>query len=211
MLKADTIQKELKLISEAVADLPNTTPFSVPDHYFDGLTSRILQKVGQFNAEEERDPILSPLLQSLTKENPYQVPAGYFHQLPRELTREKTTPVVQIFAWKKIIGYAAAACLTGILFLAFFFEKDAATPTLPVAQKTDWESQPLSTESIQTYLMESDQLQPVETTDPEVSSGNNLLVDLTPTMISEILKEIPENDISSYMAQTGGNEMVSLN
>ncbi|MEY3945702.1 MAG: hypothetical protein RJB03_408 [Bacteroidota bacterium] len=211
MLKADTIQKELKLISEAVADLPNTTPFSVPDHYFDGLTSRILQNIGQMDAEEEKDTILSTLLQSLQKENPYQVPAAYFQQLSMELNREKSTPVVQIFAWKKIIGFAAAACLAGILFLAFFFEKDAATPTLPVAQKTDWESQPLSTESIQTYLMESDQLQPAEITDPEVSSGNNLLVDLTPTMISEILKEIPENDISSYMAQTGGNEMVTIN
>jgi hypothetical protein len=211
MLEADTIQKELKLISEAVADLPNTTPFSVPDHYFDGLTSRILQNIGQMDAEEEKDTILSTLLQSLQKENPYQVPAAYFQQLSMELNREKSTPVVPIFAWKKIIGFAAAACLAGILFLAFFFEKDAATPTLPVAQKTDWESQPLSTESIQTYLMESDQLQPAEITDPEVSSGNNLLVDLTPTMISEILKEIPENDISSYMAQTGGNEMVTIN
>lgn len=211
MLKTNNIGEELTLISPAVADLPNTTPFAVPDHYFEGLTTRILHRVGLFDNEKEKDPILSPLLESLKKENPYQVPANYFQKLSTELNLEKTAPVVQIFAWRKIMVYAAAACLAGIMFLAFYFEKDAANSELPLAQKTNWETQPLSTESIQTYLTESDQLQPVEIPGSELSSENNLLVDMNPTIISEILKEIPENDISSYMAQTGGNEMVSLN
>jgi hypothetical protein len=211
MLKSKNIQEELKLISPAVADLPNTTPFTVHDQYFEGLTTRILQKVALPYNEEEKDPILSPLLESLKKENPYQLPKDYFQKLSIELNKEKTIPVVQIFAWKKIIGYAVAACLAGIVFLAFFFEKNVAKNELSIAPKTNWEPQPLSMESIQNYLIEADQFQPVEPMGTEISPESNLLVEMTPAVISEILKEIPENDISFYMLHSGGNEMESLN
>jgi hypothetical protein len=60
MLKTNNIQEELKLISPAVANLPNNTPFAVPETYFENLSFRILKKV--MNTPVSEDTPLSPLL-----------------------------------------------------------------------------------------------------------------------------------------------------
>ena len=211
MLKIQTIQEELNLISPAVADLPNTHPFTVPDAYFHQLTERILQKAGITRSENEADPTLSPLLASLKGENPYSVPADYFRELTVPVPRQETK-IIRIQTWKTWSAYAAAACMLGIMGLWMIFSNGNNAPAETMAMKENTlGEQTVSMETIQSYLIEVDAGQAAEPVSGEIGSEQNLLVELNPEIISAILKEIPENDISSYMDQTGDNEMLLLN
>lgn len=210
MVNKTHIQKELSLISPAVADLSNTTPLTVPEGYFDQLTARILKNVLQKTENEEIEADLSPLLQSLRHQNPYSIPTEYFRNFEVDLPAE-STKLITMYSWKKWVGYAAAACIAGLI-IAFMFGGSHRNAVEDLAlDKITIENQTLSTESIQTYLHEADQFTDGGFPGTDFTSGSDLLVDMTPQVISEMLKEIPENDISSFIKQTEGNEMVILN
>lgn len=211
MLKTQTIQEELNLISTTVANLPNTHPFDVPHDYFHQLSARILHNAGISGSAVDADPDLSPLLASLKELNPYSVPVDYFREL--KVTPQKPdTKIVRIQPWKTWTAYAAAACLAGIMVIGGVFNNGTgkAPETMALKENTLAE-QAVSTETIQSYLNEADAGQATETMNNETGSENNLLVELNTEIIATILKEIPENDISFYMAQTGDHEMLLLN
>jgi len=204
------IQEEIELISPAVADLSNTTPFTVPDGYFLYLSDRIMKKVSQSIEKEQIEPKISPLLQSLKKENPYTVPNEYFNQLEVKVP-VKTQKVVSMLMWKKWRRYAAAACIFGLIAGVLYFNNGKDHVSDVAAEKMTIENETLSVESIQTYLVEVDHLADVIDSETDVASGSNLMADMSPLLISEMLKEIPEKDISSYIDQTEGNEMATMN
>lgn len=208
MLKTNNIQEELNLISPAVANLPNYTPFDVPESYFDNLSFNILKKVK--NSAESEDPTLSPLLQSLKNDNPFSVPQGYFREFKIDVPTEKTT-LVHLYSWKKWVRYAAAASIIGLVWTFLYSNYEAGAVEGLVSKNTTITNQLISTESIQTYLNEAEELQNTDVSNQEISADNNLLVEISPKLITEILKEIPENDISFFIEQSGGNEMVTLN
>jgi len=211
MSKTNHIQAELQLISPAVADLSNTTPFALPEGYFEQFPIKILQKISQNTDNEEVITSLSPLLQSLQRQNPFEVPDNYFSGFQFKLPTEDHK-VVSMFAWKKWAGYAAAACFLGIILVNLYYFNGSSTADGNLAkQNATMEEQLLTTESMQTYLNEVDHMTDLGLTSNDVTAGSNLLVDMTPQLISEILKEIPENDISSFISQTEGSETEMLN
>ena len=210
MLKENNISEELKQISPAVANLPNTTPFSVPQGYFEQLTSRILENVHALEIRAEQEPELSPLLASLKQENPFQLPDNYFKEF-RIQKPEADQPAAKIFTWQKIISYSVAASIAGLMAWQLFFIETEPADQFITLQKTEAQHQSLSTESIQTFLNEAEKIDGVTAPTIDIVSDDNLLVEMTPMVVSEMLKEIPENDISSYMVQAGANEMLSLN
>jgi hypothetical protein len=57
-----------------------TTPYVVPVGYFDGLAAQIINRVKALEAENALDEItiLSPVISNISRQMPYQVPAGYF-------------------------------------------------------------------------------------------------------------------------------------
>lgn len=212
MLKKNHIQAELQLISPAVADLPNTTPFGVPFQYFDQLPNRILQKISEQADHEESKSELSPLLQSLRSENPFHVPERYFRQFEFNAPVEDQK-VISMYPRKKWISYAIAACLIGVigslLYFGYFADIEKIERSNVASLSID--GQQFTTESIQTYLSEVEHTTDMSIPVTELPSESNLLVEMTPQIISEILKEIPENDISSFISQTEGGEMNLLN
>ena len=210
MLKNNHIQAELQLISPAVADLSNTTPFAVPEGYFEQFHSKIQHKISQQSENEEIKIELSPLLQSLQRQNPFEVPGNYFRSFEFN-TPTENHEVVRMFTWKRWTSYAAAACLIGIMVSLFYFNGSNPSDGDLVKQNPSVDSQQVSTEGMQTYLNEVDLLTESINYNTELTSESNLLVELTPQIISEILKEIPENDISSYISQTEGSEIGMLN
>lgn len=70
MENRNIISKELREISQLVADINRQAPYSVPAGYFEGLADRLLQLARAAN---------TPVLPQTT--NPYQVPQGYFEGL----------------------------------------------------------------------------------------------------------------------------------
>lgn len=75
-----TIQEELKALNSELPPNSDGTLFNVPDHYFEGLASSVLEKIKTsetLNASAEIAG-LSPLLATISQQNPYTVPENYF-------------------------------------------------------------------------------------------------------------------------------------
>ena len=206
-----SIQQELSSISQHVANLQNNTPFLMPNGYMESFHGRLMDRLMDESSHSESAEI-SPLLRSLQDQNPYAIPEGYFNTLKVAISKPQA-PVVKVFTMGIFARYAAAACLIGILATVFLIGSKKDGISTAVA-KTDIEipAAQVSPDAISSYLEEMDNLSFDEDAENEVfSSKSNLLVDINSSTIKEILQEIPDNEISLYMAQNDFGDVRSLN
>jgi len=211
MPSLDNISSELASLSQYVAQLPKSTPFSLPQDYFDRFPTRLMETILNEGAEQDLTE-LSPLLKSLKHENPYTIPEDYFNNLKVEIPG-KQAPVIGMKRVGSWVKYAAAACLLGIIATVFFVSKTENGNQLAILPKeAETFQQKISPDAIAIYLEEMDNLSVAETNENEqVDTASNLLVDMSRETIKEILQEIPDKDISLYMNQDGLGDVHSLN
>jgi len=109
---------ELALLSPVLSRLDRKSPFSAPEGYFSDLSDNVVsgvQAIEFVNVELEN---LSPLMAGLKDINVFQAPNGYFEQLPDKVldrVRKQPARVVSISFRKRVMRYAAAAVLVGIM------------------------------------------------------------------------------------------------
>jgi len=87
MTQRDIILQELKELESTLANLPFQNIYTVPTGYFEGLASKILNRIKDFeatNASEELS-FLSSTLTNVSKEMPFVVPSGYFEGLNKKV------------------------------------------------------------------------------------------------------------------------------
>lgn len=85
----NTILNELKDIGSALGNYTPQNIYTVPNGYFEGLPTQILNRIKALeaiNAKEELE-YLSPLLSDISKDMPYSVPAGFFQNLSDDMMR----------------------------------------------------------------------------------------------------------------------------
>ena len=117
--------EELGYLSPMLGNISKKMPYTVPAGYFEGIAEKALQTVHNNNhvkSAKEELATLSTLLSGLNKKMPYAVPQGYFENLAKEINTEETRPAAKIISItsRKWFRYAAAAAITGIIFLAGF-------------------------------------------------------------------------------------------
>ncbi len=117
--------EELGYLSPMLGNISKQMPYNVPTGYFEEIAEKALQTVHTNNhlqSAKEELATLSPLLSGLNKKMPYAVPQGYFENLAKKINTEEIRPVAKILAItsRKWFRYAAAAAITGIIFLAGF-------------------------------------------------------------------------------------------
>ena len=99
-----TIQEELKALDSSLPGGIGFPAFSVPDGYFDGLSSAVMQKIRNKDMDSARDELagLSPLLAGIPKTTPFSVPEGYFHSNMESLKAisSEAVPAVLQYAGK---------------------------------------------------------------------------------------------------------------
>lgn len=185
------ISSEIKSISSVVAGLPKSHPFQVPESYFNQFSDKLLHQISAQETEKEE---LSALLQSLRKENPFSTPADYLSQFKVEIPTTETK-VVRLFNTKTVLKYAAAAAVIGIIatFASLFLNNE---PINAIAQSTD--ETKISSDAFALYLSETEDLNESEI-DASIEDTQSLLVQMDAGLVSEMLKEIPENEISTYL------------
>lgn len=182
---------ELTSISPFVADLPKTTPFEAPKNYFQDFSSRILEQIQLQSIENDG---LSPFMQSLKKENPFSVPADYMNQFNVDSSLKKAK-IVPLFSLKAVLKYAAAASIIGIIatFATLFFSN---TDKSTIAKSNG--NALISTDAFALYLSEVEMIEGEEV-ETVVEDSQSLLVQMDAKVISELLTEIPETEISNYI------------
>ncbi len=148
-MEAVNAVEELGYLSPMLGNISKEMPYAVPAGYFEEIAEKALQTVHTNNhvqSAKEELATLSTLLSGLNKKMPYAVPQGYFETLSTGLpaspveavaealgshiqqnlvkneTRKETRPVAKIISItsRKWFRYAAAAAITGIIFLAGF-------------------------------------------------------------------------------------------
>jgi hypothetical protein len=106
-------------------------PFGIPAGYFDSLTENILKKAKnsstQSEVAEELDEI-APLLNTLSKQPVFSVPAGYFDNFKVFAPKEQKPGILKFIGnGNKLAKYAAAAVIAGIVTTgSFLFIKNEA-------------------------------------------------------------------------------------
>lgn len=82
MAQKDNILQELRELNSSIAKIGNQPVFAVPEGYFDNLAAEVLKRIKASEAEET----LPAIFNQLPKNNPYQVPAGYFESLENRVS-----------------------------------------------------------------------------------------------------------------------------
>jgi hypothetical protein len=200
----NNIMLELSSISQPVADMPNNNPFIVPEAYFSTLPAKLLSRIEQ---ENTRFQPLSPLLESLKKENPFVVPENYISSFKVSIP-QKEGLVVPFFSIKNMLKYAAAAAIVGIIatFAVLLNKTEDKTALAFTADQSA-----ISEDAFALYLSESELVENEQSLTIEIEQSESFLVNLNPKLISEILTEIPENDISTYMSLIDFEDLNSMN
>ena len=192
MKEQQEILLELTSISPFVADLPKNTPIEAQEDYFQKFSSRIMERIKVQNIDNEE---LSPFMQSLKKENPFSVPEGYLSQFNVDIAPKKAK-VVPLFGLKAVLKYAAAASVIGIIatFATLFFSNTDKSTIGKLNGNTM-----ISTDAFALYLSEADMIEEDDELETVMADSQSLLVQMDAKVISELLTEIPETEISNYL------------
>lgn len=141
------IERELKEISPAVAEIGNKNVFRTPAGFFGDLPYKILDRIHEQDSDtvipaNEEINQLSPLLAGIKNQSALSVPPGFFDQLPQTVSVKiaaeiSSTPVISInsISKRRRALFAAAAAITGITMIGslwFLFNNNRVSA--PVAQ-----------------------------------------------------------------------------
>jgi hypothetical protein len=116
---------ELQTLSPLLSGLSKKMPFQAPEGYFSQLSGNL---VGSLQPDD-----VSPLLDSLRTRHAYSVPQGYFETLPAailsKVQEKRPARVVSMTFGRKVLRYAAAAIITGVMAIGgwMYFGKDTST------------------------------------------------------------------------------------
>ncbi|GAC1449416.1 MAG: hypothetical protein NVSMB7_11460 [Chitinophagaceae bacterium] len=129
-------KEELELISPLLGQIGKKTPFTSPEGYFTDFSDNIMAGVKAIEFVNEELENLSPTMIDLKNRHVYEVPEGYFDATVSAIlhkVKQQPAKVIAIGFRKKIMRYAAAAVVTGIIVLAgyLYSGKKSVTGSVP--------------------------------------------------------------------------------
>lgn len=130
---AEKIRLE-EILAQAAAPV-----YEVPDGYFTVFPGEILSRIQTNHAVRTELDEVAPLLNTIDKETPYQIPEKYFAQADfAHLGRyqQPQAKVVSLRLARRWMQYAAAALVTGVLVTGAFLYTDNPANIEEAAYKT---------------------------------------------------------------------------
>ncbi len=123
--EAGNAKEELELLSPLLGQIGKKTPFTSPEGYFTDFSENMMAGVKAIEFVNEELENLSPLMIELKSKQVYEVPQGYFDTtaaiILNKIKQQPPAKVISIGFGKKIMRYAAAAVITGIVVLSGYF------------------------------------------------------------------------------------------
>ncbi len=113
-----------KMKSQTMFDGVKAILYTTPNGYFTDLAENIMAKIKIENSSSNESfnelESIAPTLNSISKENVYHLPIGYFEGLKTGIPNNQKVKIVSFSKWRKVVSYAAAAVLSGILVTGAF-------------------------------------------------------------------------------------------
>lgn len=122
-LEAANAADELSYLSPLLNNISRQMPYAIPAGYFEHLNKNIQHAVtSTYQTAQQETERIAPLLAGLKKENPYSLPKGYFENLASDIAAKeiRTEANVISITSRNWLRYAAAAVITGLIFMAGF-------------------------------------------------------------------------------------------
>lgn len=208
--------EELESLSPLLNNLEKKTPFTVPEGYFEDLTSNTVAGIKAIDFVNENIENLSPLMQELRNLNPYPVPTGYFENLPetmleKVLVKQPARSVSMDFR-KKVIRFAAAAVVVGILFIAGFLYLNREGASIPELAQTE-ENIPQDTISGLQGLSDDELSNYIENQTVALPDYLNItgIAEIDGEDIKLMLADIPDSELKQYIDEFSGENQVMTN
>ena len=217
--QTDGVNEELEILSPLLSQIGKRTPFSMPAGYFEELSENAVagaQAIDFVNGTLEN---LSPLMSSLKNKQVYEVPAGYFEQLPGQVLQaakaQQPAKVVSISFTRRVIQYAAAAVVAGIIAVAGWMYMSKGTDKI-TPDKVEMASvivpkpelNKLSDEVLEKYL-ESQTAAPAETAAAATDNTANAEIDATD--MKDMLADVSDEDLQQYLDKYSSNKDIITN
>ncbi|MBY0482215.1 MAG: hypothetical protein K2Q21_12720 [Chitinophagaceae bacterium] len=111
------------ILDRVLVDLPveNTSPYQMPAAYFETFSASVLKRIEEEEGQEDAEE--TPILNAISKEMPFTVPASYFEQL-RVRDLKEPAKIISISRIRTWLNYAAAAVFAGALITGSFLYSD---------------------------------------------------------------------------------------
>ena len=198
--------EEIEAISPLLSQLKNKQPFSVPAGYFNDLPENITDGAKAIDVVNEELENLSPLMNELKQKKVYQVPEGYFEGLAEQLLEkaksQKGAKVVSMRFTRKLMRYAAAAVVAGLMIMGGWFYFDipfaGSADALAKVEKAVNNTKLVTDQALQEYVEnQSSSIDPVV---PTVSA------DIDENDMKEMLADVSDEELQAYVEQSGDND-----
>jgi hypothetical protein len=196
--ETENAQEELELLSPLLGKLERKNPFTPPAGYFDNLSKTIVEGVQAIEFVNEELENLSPLMNSLKEKNVYAVPQGYFENFATETlnkVRHQPAKVISIGFGRKILRYAAAAIVFGVMTLgAYKIINPSNAPEDPIAKVSDRSK--VSDQDLESFL-DNNTASIADTsavTTAEISDDDS----------KDLLADVSDEELQQYLEQHGG-------
>lgn len=189
-IKGDQVvsaSEEIAQLSPLLAGI-SKLPYSVPENYFQSN----LETLPFVISDNEESVVLS----FVEKQMPYEVPTGYFANLPEQVIEKvdngKTPGRVVPFMKRKWMRLAVAAVMAGVITISgiayFNGRSGGSAANVPVAV----ELKKASTEDLKQFIKNTD----VSVTDQtQLTAKNNTKPD------QKIFKDVSDNDLQAFLDQ----------
>lgn len=192
------------VLNRILTDLPlkNIDSYQVPEAYFENLSASVLKRIEAegLGVDSEETPILN----SISKEMPFAVPAFYFEQLQVPELKEpaKVFSISRLRTW---LNYAAAAVFAGALITGSFLYSDKKQEQeFEKYQKMDISSalDKVSDAELKSYIEENHLQSSDELTENDSAILGN---------VDEKIQTISTENLNQYLNENGYLEMGSEN
>jgi hypothetical protein len=188
-------KEELDLISPLLGGVEKKNPFASPAGFFEDFSSNVLSGVQAIEFVNEELENLSPLMNGLKDKNVFSVPANYFENFAGTVINKINTQpakVVSISFGRKIVRYAAAAVIAGILVTgAYKFINPSTGSTASVDSFAN-----VSEKEMEGFL-NNNTLPLADTSAAEPAA-------ITEENEKDLLADVSDEELQQYLEQHGG-------
>lgn len=192
---------ELELLSPLLNKIGKKNPFSSPEGYFNDFSDNIVAGVKAVEFVNEELENLSPVMLELKGKQVYEVPDGYFENnaaiILDKVKTQQPAKVISIGFGKKVMRYAAAAVVVGIIAISGYVisNKPGKVPGGPIASATTLDSATVAKipdQEIENFINNStasiDDAATVTTTDDDISDKDS----------KDLLANISDEELQQY-------------
>jgi hypothetical protein len=207
--EANTPQEELSHLSSVLNTIDKTIPYTRPAGYLEELPENMVAGIKAIDFVNQELENLSPLMSSLKNKQVYNAPEQYFENIADTVLNSIKAKEAKVIAGsfrKRVIKYAVAAAITGIIALSARMSIDslksaenplAGNETIPAEIKAINDSALMSfTDNTLLYL--------TETTDISID-------DLVAKDDENILIDLPDETLQQYLEEGAGENSTLIN